>query len=177
MTLIDKILSLSELDGNPVNIEMMQVNMDDVLQQAITEVALLAEKAGVKINDQTSKAPLPIILADNQHLQVVLANLLDNAIKYNRENGTVTISSSQVVEGKVRLEISDTGKGFEEDYSGQILEPFERLSHYASSISGAGVGLTIANSFVKNMMGDLGYTSTPGEGSTFWIDLQTTKTI
>mgnify|MGYP002630253353 CR=1 FL=1 len=177
LTLIDKILSLSELDGNPVNIEMMQVNMDDVLQQAITEVALLAEKAGVKINDQTSKAPLPIILADNQHLQVVLANLLDNAIKYNRENGTVTISSSQVVEGKVRLEISDTGKGFEEDYSGQILEPFERLSHYASSISGAGVGLTIANSFVKNMMGDLGYTSTPGEGSTFWIDLQTTKTI
>jgi len=176
LALIDKVLVLSELDNDTMNIEMELVNLNDILQKAITEVAVLADNEGVKINDQSGETNLPIILADNLHLRTVLTNLLDNAIKYNCENGTVTISSSQLTENKVRLTISDTGKGFEEDYSGQILEPFERLSHNASSISGAGVGLAIANSFMKRMKGDLGYTSTLGEGSIFWIDLQSSKT-
>ena len=74
------------------------------------------------------------------HLHKVFVNLLSNGVKYNHDNGQIVIQSQILHEqNKVRITFKDTGTGFSEDYPGQILEPFERLTYESSSVEGAGV--------------------------------------
>jgi len=111
-----------------------------------------------------------LVKGDDLRLRQVLVNLLSNAVKYNRQNGHVTISSIEN-EGRVRIEVHDTGLGVAADKLPLLFTPFERIDQKHGSISGVGIGLHITRQLVEAMQGTVGVESVLGQGSTFWFEL------
>jgi len=130
----------------------------------------LAQKYGVKL-DSTNISDMDLkVLTDKYRLNQVLINLISNAIKYNKENGTVEIYY-QLEADKVRLFVKDSGKGIQVDKQSQLFTAFDRLGHGSGSIEGTGIGLVISKKLIEAMHGSISYESQEGVGSTFWIDL------
>ena len=109
-------------------------------------------------------------MADPQRLKQVLLNLLSNAVKYNRENGNIDISCKPSA-GFVRIQVSDTGPGISSENQARLFKPFERLQEEKTYVEGTGLGLSLCRGLMEAMGGRIGVESTPGEGSTFWIEL------
>jgi signal transduction histidine kinase len=112
-----------------------------------------------------------IVTADNVRLRQVLLNLVSNAIKYNQKGGSVYLDVS-VTEANVRIDVTDTGEGFDMKYSDALFEPFNRLGKESTAIEGTGIGLPISKELMHLMGGEIGVTSEIGHGSTFWVALQ-----
>jgi CheY-like chemotaxis protein/anti-sigma regulatory factor (Ser/Thr protein kinase) len=108
--------------------------------------------------------------ADRQRLAQVLLNLLSNAAKYNRPRGTIGVTG-EVMEGRVRIHVWDTGPGVPAEKLEQLFVPFERLGAEQSDVEGTGLGLALSRRLVEAMGGELRVRSTVGAGSTFTIDL------
>jgi CheY-like chemotaxis protein len=107
----------------------------------------------------------------------VLLNLLSNAVKYNREHGAVIVDCAPGDEGRVRISVQDTGNGLTPDELRGLFQPFNRLGRDRSAIEGSGIGLVLTRRLVELMGGTIGVASTPGTGSTFWVDLRSAGPI
>ncbi len=117
---------------------------------------------------------LPAVQADRTLLGRVIENLLSNAVKFVPPDRAPEIRLRAGLEDRrVRLEIEDNGIGIPADQVGRAFRAFERLD--PGSSSGTGVGLTIVQKAVERMGGTVGVESRPGEGSTFWIDLEAAR--
>jgi CheY-like chemotaxis protein len=101
----------------------------------------------------------------------VLTNLLTNAIKYNREGGSVHISSRAGAAGQVLLEVRDTGLGMTETQMASLFQPYNRLGREQSPIEGTGIGLVISRRLTELMGGTMEVASSAGNGSTFTLTL------
>jgi len=110
------------------------------------------------------------ILADQQRLKQVFINIVSNAIKYNRPGGSITITSTVDTAERMRLRISDTGPGMTELQLSRMFQPFDRLGAEGTGIEGTGLGLALSKSLVEAMGGQIGVESSPGNGSTFWVE-------
>jgi CheY-like chemotaxis protein len=110
------------------------------------------------------------VLGDRQRLKQVLLNLLSNAVKYNREGGSVELSCAPAADDRLRIAVTDTGLGVPPDALARLFVPFERVGRQ-SGIEGTGLGLPLSKRLAEAMGGTLDLTSTPGQGSTFWIEL------
>ncbi len=130
----------------------------------------LAEQHRVRFVQAASEG-CPAVMADRGRLHQVLLNLLSNAVKYNREDGEVHVACARTGGETIRLSITDTGPGLTAGEIGQLFTPFQRLDAAQRGIAGTGIGLTISRSLVEAMGGTVGVESTPGTGSTFWVDL------
>jgi CheY-like chemotaxis protein len=116
------------------------------------------------------------VMADRQRLRQVLLNLVNNAIKYNRKGGLVTIKtdlhrSSTSAKSVVRISITDTGMGINQEDVKKLFRPFERIGADETNTEGTGLGLVLAKELIEAMDGSIGVESIRGEGSTFSIDL------
>jgi CheY-like chemotaxis protein len=111
------------------------------------------------------------VLADRQRLQQVLLNLLSNAIKYNRADGTVRASCERVGDERLRISVTDTGRGIAADKLERLFTPFDRLGAEGSTVEGTGLGLALSRSLVEAMGGTLYVQSQPDVGSTFSVEL------
>jgi signal transduction histidine kinase len=117
------------------------------------------------------EAPLPPVAADAEKLRQVLANLVDNAVKYSPHGGRVTISVERA-DGRVRFAVSDQGVGIPAHEQDRIFEKFHRLDpNLTAGVGGSGLGLYICREFVEKMNGRIWVASAPGEGSTFVVEL------
>ena len=112
-----------------------------------------------------------LVLADRQRLKQVLLNLLANAVKYNRPGGSVTVRCARTPDNRVRLTVSDTGRGISPERMKRLFLPFERLGAESTDIEGTGIGLALSRGIVAALNGELGVESVEGEGSTFWLIL------
>jgi two-component system phosphate regulon sensor histidine kinase PhoR len=112
---------------------------------------------------------LPEIIADELHLANVIFNLVDNAIKYSKENPQITISSSQI--GKqIVLRIKDQGIGMSKDQQKKIFEQFYRIpTGNLHDVKGFGLGLSYVNDMIKKMNGSITVKSEKDKGSEFEI--------
>jgi hypothetical protein len=108
--------------------------------------------------------------ADRQRLKQVLVNLVSNAVKYNRERGSVSVSWT-VEGGRVRIAVRDTGAGIPEEKRSRLFQPFERLGAEQGAIEGTGLGLAVSKGLTEAMGGVIGVESEVDVGSTFWIEL------
>ena len=167
LALINEVLDLSQIEAGELPLVLEPVELRSMLAEALDLVRPLADSAGVTF---PARAPRTAshVLADRRRLVQVVLNLLSNAVKYNRPGGSVTVSCRRRG-ARVRIAVSDTGRGIPEARLERLFEPFERLGQTAGE--GTGLGLAVAHGLVGAMGGALGVRSEAGVGSTFTVDL------
>ncbi|MCY9870083.1 sensor histidine kinase [Vibrio barjaei] len=112
-----------------------------------------------------------VIQSDPDKLTQILVNLVDNAIKYTPEEGSVSIEASTQNSGRVAINVTDTGVGIERQFQDLIFERLYRVDSSRSNIEGYGLGLSLALAMVENLEGTLEVKSALGSGSTFIVSL------
>ena len=105
-------------------------------------------------------------------LKQVLLNLMSNAVKFNCEQGSVTLVYRATDDGMLRIGVVDTGPGIAPEQQSQLFQPFARLDADKKGIDGTGIGLAISKRMIELMGGRIGVASEPGQGSEFWIELR-----
>ena len=169
LQLIDDVLDLSKIEIGAVTLSIEPVNVSEVVDECVELTASFASRHGIVFENKTANADLPPIRIDRTRFKQVLLNFLSNAVKYNRENGSITIEQTRPSAETVRISVTDTGEGIPEDRLQNIFNPFDRLGAENTDIEGTGIGLTIAKRLVEQMGGEIGVESSIGKGSTFWI--------
>src|SRR6267378_2689543 len=162
--LIGDMLDLDRMESGRMSMRAADVDINDVLMEAISRAA----PSAVSVEFKSDLDPrLPIVSGDRDRLVQVVSNLVNNAVKYSPEGGTVTLSSR--VEGQFALvSITDTGIGIPQDEIGHVFERFRRVrSGAAQSIPGTGLGLTIVKQIVEMHGGKIWVESAVGHGSAF----------
>jgi hypothetical protein len=104
-------------------------------------------------------------------LKQVLLNLLSNAIKFNRNGGSVVLACEEREEGRLRIEVIDTGSGISPEGLKKLFTPFERLGADGTDAGGTGLGLALSKRLIEAMGGTIGVESAVGLGSKFYIEL------
>ncbi len=169
--LIDEVLDLSTVDAGRIDLSLEPVRVKEVLQECVTLSAPLAATHRISLHDRCDGPANLYVRVDRQRLRQVMLNLLANAVKYNRANGSVTLSCEQTAAGRVRINVSDTGQGITPGDLPRLFVAFERLDAARLGVDGAGLGLALAKRLVELMGGSIGAESVAGEGSTFWVEL------
>jgi len=168
--LIKQVLELGRLETGRQSARMAIVDLNAVVNECSDLLQAEADACGIKIINNISDGDPLSVTADKSGLKDVLVSLIGNAVKFNRENGRVTIDAGVKPDGIVHLSVTDTGVGISEADSSKIFAPFVQLGD--SPIKGNGLGLPISRQLVQLMGGDIGYQHNPQGGSIFWIELQ-----
>jgi hypothetical protein len=172
--LVDDLLDATRIARSKVHLHFEAVDAHAALRGAVT---MLQSEIDAKAMSVTValRARDYLVWADPGRLQQVLLNLLSNAVKFTPAGGAITVRSSQVREGRVLLEVSDTGVGIDPAELPRLFKPFEQGERTVTrQFGGLGLGLSIVRSLVEMHCGTVGATSAGhGRGSTFGVDLPT----
>src|SRR5262249_30686230 len=142
----------------------------ELAREAAASLKPLAEKMQVRISVAEGQG-VPKVRADRAQLKQVITNLLDNAVKFNREGGSVKVEAA-AEGGSVAVLIRDTGQGIPEADLPRVFERFYRVEKARSrELGGTGLGLSIVKHIVEAHGGTIGVESRPGEGSVFRFTL------
>lgn len=169
LTLINEVLDLSRIEAGHLELEIQNHKLRPMLEECIALITPLGDKNNISINNQLDPDQEEVIRVDYTRFKQIILNLLSNAIKYNRKNGSVTIRAENLPHQRLRISVTDTGKGLDEKQLGQLFKAFERIDAEHSDIEGTGIGLVITRQLIELMDGEIGVESTPGVGTTFWI--------
>jgi two-component system phosphate regulon sensor histidine kinase PhoR len=164
------LLTLSELDAGQPEPAPGPVAVGDAVSAALHAVEPTAALRGLRLCSE----PVPeiYILGFGIRLEQVLLNLLDNAVKFNHENGEVRVVVRTLPEGTVKIAVSDTGIGIPAEDLSRIFERFYRVDKARSRrVGGTGLGLSIVKHAVEQMQGDIAVESRLGQGTIFTITL------
>ncbi|MEW5809567.1 MAG: sensor histidine kinase KdpD [Actinomycetota bacterium] len=167
--LVGNLLDSSRLAAGVVRPEHDQVYLEETVQRALLGISrgttghgrAELERVKVEVGDE-------VVMADAGLLERVLANLIDNALRY-APDGPVRVSAGRV-SGRVLIAVADGGPGIARGAEDQIFDAFQRLGDQDNSI-GVGLGLSVARGFVEAMGGTISVGDTPGGGLTVEIDL------
>jgi PAS domain S-box-containing protein len=167
--LIDEILDLSRIDAGAVDIEAGPVEVIDVLNEVADSFEPLLDQTRVQMYIGVDSR-IPTVVTDREKLKQILLNLFSNAVKYTDE-GTVAMRA-RTVDGRLRIEVADTGLGMSEDEIGRVFDEFHRSgSSLARARRGTGLGLTISRRLARALGGDITVKSRFGVGSQFTLEL------
>jgi len=169
LALIEEVLDFARIESGKVSVSMEAVDASRLAQDLMTSFKLQADRAGVVLSCTEAATPVTVY-ADHLRLKQVLTNLISNAIKYNRPQGSVSVET-RIRGDSAELIVRDTGLGIPADRMGQLFEPFERLGRETLSVEGAGLGLALTKRLVEAMSGDLGVESIESVGSSFTVRL------
>ncbi|WP_052353774.1 ATP-binding protein [Neobacillus jeddahensis] len=168
LTLITDILDLSRIEAGKLKMCQELVIINPLIEECLQIVAPIAAKEAIEIRNDCQQQDDIVVSADPKRLKQILLNLLDNAIKYNRERGTVTVRAERR-DGNLLVHIIDNGVGIPLVEQARIFEPFYRVGAVAKD--GAGIGLPLALQLIQAMGGTMDVASKEGIGSDFWISL------
>lgn len=168
ISLIADIIQLSQLDEGGSQFQMQQVALDMVMEEVEQRLQPLAEKKDVSL---TMLAEPVTVQGNRQVLQEILYNLCENAIKYNKPQGTVQMSLQQL-DGKAVVIVADTGIGIPVEEQQRVFERFYRVDKsHSRIIGGTGLGLSIVKHGVQMHHGEISMESELGEGTRIVVRL------
>ena len=171
LELINDILDLSRIETGRLSVSPEIILVDSVIEEVVSIIKSIAVKYGVTITDKFVQSGV-YIMADRTRLKQVITNLLTNAVKYNRKNGSVIVSYELRDNDMLRIKVEDTGYGIPADKLGLLFQPFNRLGKELTNIEGTGIGLTITRRLVELMDGHIGVESVVEKGTTFYVDFK-----
>jgi two-component system phosphate regulon sensor histidine kinase PhoR len=164
--LVEDIIKLSHLDEGATDMKREDVDLYAVAEDTVKILSSSAEEAGIQMNLEGEKA---VINGIPQLLQGIIYNLCDNAIKYNREGGLVTVSVKNE-EHQVQLSVSDTGIGIPIEHQERIFERFYRVDKsHSKKIGGTGLGLSIVKHAARLHNASIKVHSEVGVGTTIVV--------
>jgi two-component system, sensor histidine kinase and response regulator len=173
LNLINDILDLSRIEPGKTKISMEKVNPFTLIEEKVLPLtSAIAQERNIAMVNQVSDRPELSVLCDPLRLTQALLNLTTNAIKYNKDGGSLTFDSQVTSEEKVRISVTDTGKGIPKEKLETIFAPFYRLETDDSKIKGMGIGLTITKRLIELMGGRIFAESVPDQGTCFAITLE-----
>jgi CheY-like chemotaxis protein len=149
------------------------VPLVEVMRECQAMIEPQAHQRGINMTFPRFDLPY-FVSADRTRVQQVLINLLFNAIKYNRPEGTVTVEYTLCPPNSIRISVRDTGAGLAPDQVAQLFQPFNRLGKEAGKEEGTGIGLVVTKRLVELMGGTIGADSNVDVGSVFWFELSLT---
>jgi signal transduction histidine kinase/ActR/RegA family two-component response regulator len=171
LTLINEILDLSKIESGGIDLAIETLDIIPIVDDVFSISQLLANERNISLKYEENQYENCFVEVDPLRFKQIILNLISNAIKYNKLNGSVIVSYKKQKSGKMRFGVQDTGHGIAKDKRDKLFKPFERFDVDAEQIEGAGIGLTISKQLIEMMHGAIGFESTLGEGSLFYIDV------
>ncbi|MGN0364000.1 MAG: ATP-binding protein [Bilifractor sp.] len=173
--IINDVLDIGKIDSGKFRLIEKPTSLKDIYTAADTIIRPIANRKDVHLLYDFSGVTVHTICCDRMRVQQILINLLNNAVKFTDEGGTVrTIFSDRMKDGRVHLKIvvSDNGCGMSEEFLAQIFQPFIQENRDPDRYgTGTGLGLSISKTLAKQMGGDITVTSKEGVGSSFTVIL------
>jgi PAS domain S-box-containing protein len=168
--MLDDMLFLTQLDQTPLELELAPINLNEIADWL--RLRYQAQAANQKITLQVDRVPDPVlVLADTAELMRALQRLVENALLYTSDAGTITLRTRRTADTGL-IEIADTGIGIPPEALPHLFERFFRVDDARNSDSGgAGLGLPIAHALIEAHQGRITVQSSLGKGSTFAVQL------
>jgi len=167
--LITDMLQLSRLQSGTEHMELHAVNLTELLQDTRQNYANEAAQRGISLNLNLEE--IPFAMTDEDRVEQLLVILIDNAMRYTPEGGSITISASQAKGERILVTVSDTGCGIEPDDLPHIFERFFKTDRSRKE-GGTGLGLSIAKQIIDKLGENIYVESNPGEGTSFHFTLK-----
>lgn len=167
------LLDISRLDTGSLQPEFSHVRIDEILSQLEVEFTPIAHEKGLKL----TFVPCSLtVRTDRRLMRRLLQNLVANAIKYT-PRGRVLVGCRRLKNGRLRVDIIDTGLGIPADKQAIIFQEFQRLDQGAQAARGLGLGLSIVERIGRVLDHAIGLRSAPGEGSSFSVTIPTAPAV
>jgi len=167
--LIEQLLDLEQLEAGQAVLYKTKGSLSSLVVEAVEEVLPVAEGKGHMLSFDLGPESLPQIEMDGEMMRRVLINLLENAIKYSRTDGKISVSVGEVND-ELQVAVSDNGPGIPPEDQARIFEKFERVQSQGPP-KGLGLGLAFCRLAVEAHGGRIWVESRPGQGSTFYFTL------
>ena len=176
LSLVNSVLEISRLDSGRPEVVEDPFDLLDILNACIVLISSKAENVGIRTALEETRITHRKLLGNPLQIKQILMNILDNAVKYNRPHGSVSVRAEELScrddRGEFQFVIQDTGIGIGEEFQSHIFEPFAQEHPDArTDYCGAGVGLSIAKKLTDQMGGTIEVESRLQHGSLFRVTL------
>ena len=169
--LVSDLLMVARSDNNALKVKIQPVDLGDLLSQNVRMMTPIAEKKDISLSGEGFKKVM--IDCDEQKIKQLILILVDNAIKYTPNGGSVVVRLGNIDSHKVIFSVSDSGIGIEPEDQKKIFERFFRVDKARSrEMGGNGLGLSIATEILRIHDGKISVNSEPGRGTKFTVELR-----
>lgn len=171
LNLINELLDLAQIESGKIKVSQESINVKSLIDELIVIVKPQVNKKNIKFINRVVDDPECFAWADSMRLRQILLNLMSNAIKYNRVNGSITFECEKSSGSRICIHVKDTGVGIPKDKIEEVFKSFYRMDHKVTMAQGTGMGLNITKGLIETMGGSIEVDSVPGEGSCFSVYL------
>jgi signal transduction histidine kinase/DNA-binding response OmpR family regulator len=177
--IINDILDISKLEAGKVDLEVVDFSLEDIVEEVLELLAARAAERRLELVSWVDRDARQLLLGDPVRIRQIILNLVSNGIKFT-DTGAVSVAvESRPVDPDrlaIRIEVSDTGIGLDEETKAQLFQKFQQAdASITRRFGGTGLGLSICRELVELMGGRIGVSDRPGGGSVFWVDMEFAK--
>ncbi len=175
LAIINDVLDFSKIEAGKLDLDHVNFDLREQIEDTARDLTARAREKGLDLNLVLQPDLTHEVVGDPVRLRQILTNLISNAIKFTN-NGRVTIYARDVLDlghrRRFHIGVEDTGIGIDAETQAHIFDSFRQAdSSTTRKFGGTGLGLAIARELTHMLDGDIGVTSSPGEGATFWFEI------